>query len=256
MATLCLSHEVNGQQKNGGGGFPAPETLKTGDLIWPKPPGAIVPYNSRPGQTDSSDANRWEKEKAAYLAELRSKPDPTPEEKERYSALRNMSYREFVAEYLQNVSPGEVQPLGTGFVSVGHVGIIQVVNETPTVVEAMIGAGVRRLTYADWTAGRPGELIWVGRIKGITDEQRAAIAATAASFIGRPYNFWNFNLKDTSGFYCSKLAWLSILTATGFAPDDEANPKRILWFSPKQLMRSQHVEMIVSPGNYGAPVGE
>src|SRR5437016_3096965 len=67
--------------------FPAPESLQTGDLIWPKKPGAVVPYNSEPGAADKSDEQRWKKEKEAYLAELRGKRNPSSDEKARYSAL-------------------------------------------------------------------------------------------------------------------------------------------------------------------------
>jgi uncharacterized protein YycO len=230
--------------------FPAPELLQTGDLIWPKKPGAVVPYNSEPGKADKSDAGQWKREKEAYLKQLEKKNDLTAEEKARYTELERMTYKQFLARYLDNRSPGQATTYGTGNVSVGHVGIIQIVDGKPTVVEAMVKPGVRRISYASWIGERPGELIWVGRLKGVSTEQRAAVAETAASYVGRPYNFWNFNLSDTTGFYCSKLAWLSILTGAGFAPDDKPEPKRILWYSPKQLMQSAHVELIVDPGSY------
>jgi hypothetical protein len=67
---------------------PAASSLQAGDLIWPKKPGAIVPYNSRPGEAGESDATRWRKEKEAYLNQVRSEPSPSPQEKERYSALQ------------------------------------------------------------------------------------------------------------------------------------------------------------------------
>jgi uncharacterized protein YycO len=68
--------------------------------------------------------------------------------------------------------------------------------------------------------------------------------------VGAPYRFFNFDLGDTSGFYCSKLAWYCIKSATGTAPDDNANPRRILWYSPKRLMKSHHVTLLRNPGNY------
>ena len=234
--------------------FPPPEILQTGDLIWPKPPGAIVPYNSRPGEATNSDASRWEREKERYLSELRAKPNPTVEEKERYTRLQNMTYRQFIAQYEGGQAAGEITTFGTGNFFVGHVGIVQIVNGSPTIVEAMIGHGVRRLTYSKWLEDRSGERFWVGRLKNLSAEKRTAIAETAARYIGRPYRFWNFNLADDSGFYCSKLAWFSILKAAGFAVDDQPNPHRLLWFSPKQLMRSRHLEFIVNPGKYGAPI--
>jgi hypothetical protein len=231
---------------------PAPELLQAGDLIWPKKPGTIVPYDSRPGQAENSDAARWQKEKEAYLDQLRKKPEPSPEEKERYAALQKMTYEEFTGYYLSDRISGQPATYGLGNLDVGHVGIIEITNGTPFVVEAMIGYGVRRLSYADWLRGRPGELFWVGRLKGVPSEKRAAVSAKAAEQLGKPYDFWDFNLEDASGFYCSKLAWLSILQGAGFAPDDDPNPHRVLWYSPKQLTKSQHIEWIVNPGNYGS----
>jgi hypothetical protein len=240
--------------KSAANDFPSPDVLQTGDLIWPKKPGAVVPYNSQPGAAGTRDATRWQQEKDAYLAKLRTKPALSAEEKHRYSALRAMNYPEFVAQYLDNQKPGAETPYSNGATSVGHVGIIQIVDGVPTVVEAMIGFGVRRLTYKQWVEGRPGEFVWLGRLKGVSDAQKAAVAKTAANYIGKPYDFWNFNLSNTTGFYCSKLAWFSILTGAGFAPDDNSNPTRVLWYSPKQLMHSSHIEMIVNPGSYTAPI--
>jgi cell wall-associated NlpC family hydrolase len=231
--------------------FPAPDTLQSGDLIWPKKPGALVPYNSQPGEAKNTDAARWEKEKESYLGELRKKAEPTEDEKQRYSALQTMTYDQFVQQYLRGAEPDQPAAFGTGNFSVGHVGIIQIQEGTPTVVEAMIGFGVRRLTYSEWTKQRPGELVWLARLKDVSAEKRAAVAKVAASYIGRPYLFWNFNLTDDTGFYCSKLAWLSVLKGVGFAPDDNDNGHRLLWYSPKQLMRSPRLAFIVNPGNYG-----
>ncbi|MBV8282827.1 MAG: hypothetical protein JO347_12315, partial [Candidatus Eremiobacteraeota bacterium] len=226
--------------------------LEAGDLIWPKKPGVIVPYDSRPGQAENSDTARWQKEKEAYLDQLRKKPDPSPEEKERYAALQKMTYEEFTGYYLSDRVPSEPATYGLGNLDVGHVGIIEIRDGTPFVVEAMIGYGVRQLSYADWLRDRPGELFWVGRLKCVSPEKRAAVAAKAAEQLGKPYDFWDFNLEDVSGFYCSKLAWLSILQGAGFAPDDNKNPHRVLWYSPKQLTKSQHIEWIANPGDYGS----
>jgi uncharacterized protein YycO len=247
-ATLLVASTIDGQENPQ---FPAADILQTGDLIWPKKPGAIVPYNSQPGEAQNSEAARWETEKEKYLAELRKNPTPTDEEKQRYSTLQTMTYGEFVEQYLRGTEAGQSTAFGTGNFSVGHVGIIQIQDGTPTVVEAMIGSGVRRLTYAEWTKQRPGELVWLARLKDVSAEKRGAVAQIAASYIGRPYLFWNFNLGDDTGFYCSKLAWLSIFKGAGFASDDNVNVRRVLWYSPKQLMRSPHLQFIVNPGNYG-----
>jgi hypothetical protein len=230
---------------------PPANMLESGDLLWPKKKDAIVPYNSKPGQAGDQDAENWEKERDQYLASIRSKPDVTEQEKERYLILKNMSYPAFLGLYLDNEPLGGYSNFGNGPVSVGHVGIVQIVEGHPTVVEAMIGPGVRRISYSDWLKQRSDELIWLGRLKDVSPGKRAAAAKFAASMIGKPYRFFNFNLSDDSGFYCSKLAWLSIFKGAGFAPDGDENPARLLWYSPKQLMYSERILLLVNPGNYG-----
>lgn len=225
--------------------------LESGDLIWPKKPGVVVPYNSQPGKAGNDDATRWENERDAYLTELRKTANPTEEEKERYKVLKAMDYREFLSLYLDDVSPNQSTTFGNGPVSVGHVGIIKIENGNPFVIEAIVKPGVRKISYENWLRERPGELIWIGRLKGVPSEKRAAVAKIAEGYIGRPYRFWNFNLVDDSGFYCSKLAWLSILKGAGFPPDGKENPNRALWFSPKQLIKSRTIGLLVNPGNYG-----
>jgi hypothetical protein len=230
---------------------PAAALLQAGDLIWPKKPGAFIPYNSRPGEADKSDALRWRKEKEAYSNQILRNPNPSPQERERYAALQKMTYEEFAGYYLGGRIPGQPATFGGGGPEVGHVGIIEITDGRPFVVEAMWGSGVQRISYVDWLRKRPGELFWVGRLKGVLPEKRAAVAEKADEKIGKPYNFWDFDLKDANDFYCSKLAWLSILQGAGFPPDDDANPNRMLWYSPKQLMNSKHIELIVNPGDYG-----
>jgi Permuted papain-like amidase enzyme, YaeF/YiiX, C92 family len=229
---------------------PAAALLQAGDLVWPKKPGAIVPYNSRPGEAGERDAMRWQKEKEAYLDEVRREPNPSPQEKERYSTLQKMTYEEFVSSYLADRPAGQPATFGVGNLSVGHVGIIEITDGKPFVLEAIMGLGVRRISYADWLRDRPDELVWLGRLKGVPSEKRSAVAKRAAEQIGKPYNFWDFDLKDTSGFYCSKLAWLSVLLGAGFPPDDNPNPERVLWYSPKQLMKSNYIDLIVNPNPY------
>lgn len=234
--------------------FPSPGIFQDGDLIWPKKPNVVVPYNSKPGEATDSDAANWVRERDHYLADLKSKEAVTEEDKARYLAVKNMTYDEFVSLFLDDIPPDHSDPYSGGAIATGHVAIIQMADGKPTVIEAMDGIGVRRMSYDEWTKNRPGELVWVGRLKDMSAEKRAAVAATAAKYIGRPYLFWNFNLSDVTGFYCSKLAWFSILTGAGFPPDDNRNPNRPLWYSPKQLMKSGHIQMIVNPGPYGMPV--
>ena len=146
---------------------------------------------------------------------MQHKPTHTDEEKERFShSSRNElpAVRFFI---FRDSATGQPTAHAAVTSRLDTSGIIQIQNGAPTIVEAMTGFGVRRLTYADWTKERPGELVWVGMIEGCSNEKKAAVAAIAASYIKRPYHFWNFNLGDDTGFYCSKLAWLSIFKGAG-----------------------------------------
>jgi uncharacterized protein YycO len=134
-----------------------------------------------------------------------------------------MTYEDFVSYYLSDRIPGQPASFGVGGLDVGHVGIIEMIDRKPSVIEAMAGFGVRRISYEDWLRSRPGELFWVGRLKGVPLERRGAAAERAAEQIGKPYNFWDFDLEDASCFYCSKLAWLSIMRGAGFPPGDVAS---------------------------------
>ena len=229
---------------------PAAAMLQAGDFIWPKKPDAIIPYDSRPGKADKSDELRWKKERADYLKKLRGKGNLSKEEKERYAAIQKMTYEEFAGLYFGNSNSGEPSVSALGNLTVGRVGIIEIINARPFVLEAVVGLGVRRQSYANWLRDRPDELIWLGRLKGFPLRQRAAVAEKAAEQIGRPYNFWNFDLADTNGFYCSKLVWLAVMKGADFPPDDNPHSKRVIWYSPKQLMQSRHIELVVKPRDY------
>jgi hypothetical protein len=144
VATTLLATNWSYGQENPQ--FPAANILQTGDLIWPKKAGAIVPYTSQPGEAQKSDASQWETEKQKYLAELRKNPTPTDEETQRYSALQTMTYKDFVEQYLRGTDAGRSAPLGTGNFSVGHVGIVQIQDGTPTVVVCLHYSNYSALT--------------------------------------------------------------------------------------------------------------
>ncbi len=230
---------------------PPASILQSGDLIWPKKPNAFIPYTLKAGAAEENDGDRWRNEKKAFLKTFEYNPNPTEQERRQYEKIRPMTYDEFRAYYFDDRLPGVPAKYSTGAISVGHVGIIQSIDNQLTVVEAVLGVGVRRIPYAQWVTERSGEIFWVGRWKEPDGAKRAKIAEKAAEQIAKPYNFWNFDLEDTSGFYCSKLAWYSILKATGISADDNPARQRPLWYSPKQLMKSPHLELIVNPGNYG-----
>jgi uncharacterized protein YycO len=229
---------------------PPPELLQAGDLLWPKVPGVWVPYSSKPGTEQESEGAEWNRERDAYLAALHAKSETTDDEKARYRAISQLDYSSFKVMYLADSDPNQVTNFGASVVYVGHVGIVDIVDGKRWVYEALMGTGVRKILYSDWLIDRKGELVWLGRVKDASAAQRAKIATTALQYIDKPYRFFNFDLTDPSGFYCSKLAWLSITVATGLAPDDNPNPRRLLWYSPKRLMRSPHITMVYSPGNY------
>lgn len=231
-------------------GPPAVDDLQAGDLIWPKKPGEIIPY-AAPGQAVKTDRELWERDRDEYIAKLKSRPTLTEDEKRRIEILQRMSYDDFLKVYTEDVSPEGVTPYG-GVFGVGHVAIVRkIAGKPPTIVEAMWGIGVREIPYDAWKAERKGQMFWYGRLKDVAPKLRADVAAQAAREVGKPYNFWNFDLSDESGFYCSKLAWQVIRKATGIVVDDKPNPVRSLWFSPKQLLKSPHLEILQNPGHYG-----
>jgi hypothetical protein len=60
-----------------------------------------------------------------------------------------MIYEEFVSCYLGDPFRSAAT-FGLGGLNVGHVGIIEITDGKPFVVEAMWGSGVQRLSYTDW----------------------------------------------------------------------------------------------------------
>jgi len=231
----------------------APEavSLQSGDFLWPKLANKVVPYNSEAGEATDAARVQWEAERKAELSRLETLASLTEEERTRYTVLSNMSYQEFLSTYLADAPTGTVTPFGgIGPVATGHVAIVEVRNGTPWVIEAMLHEGVREIKYQEWLTARSGELVWHGRLKDAPADKRSQIAIVAKQQIGTPYNFWNFDLADQSGFYCSKLAWFSVWKATGRALDDNPRTKRSLWYSPKQMLKSNQVLILFNPGSY------
>lgn len=231
---------------------PDPKLFQTGDLVWPKKPGAYVQYHAGSANSPDEDRKQWLQERDAYLARMNAaKLDDL--DRERVKLLQNMEYREFLAVYEGDQAPGVPGAYSGGAVYVGHVGIIDIDKDGyPYVVEAMLNRGVIRSTYEDWLAARPGHLVWLGRINGISVDDRVKVAAAAKVQLGKPYAFWNFDLNDAKGFYCSKLVWFSVYRALGFALDGKTNPQRLLWLSPKQVLYLPRVDRLHDPGSYGS----
>lgn len=228
---------------------PDPATFQTGDFVWPKKPGAFVPYNSGSTNSPAQDRDEWLRERDEYIRKHSNSTDPLTQQ--RLATLRALEYREFLAVYAGAQAVGVPGAYSGGAVYVGHVGIIEIdANRTPWVIEALGSKGVVRQTYADWITARSDEVVWLGRLRQLAATQREKIAAEAKKNLGKPYDFWNFDLNDDSGFYCSKLAWLSIYRSLGFAVDGNDNPKRLIWFSPKQFLYVPTVDRLHDPGPY------
>jgi len=231
--------------------LPDPSLFQSGDFVWPKKPGAYVPYKSDAPSSPVNDEITWNRERDSYISRLKAKQVLDEVDREQIKVLPKLTFREFLAIYEGNEPPERPSGFsGSGFY-VGHVGIVDVDPDgKPWVVEALVKPGVRRISYDDWLKGRPGEMVWLGRLRGFSAADRQLVVQDARTHIGKPYNFWNFDLGDTSGFYCSKLAWHSIFGALHFPVDGRADPKRALWFSPKQLLYISAMDRIHDPGPY------
>jgi Permuted papain-like amidase enzyme, YaeF/YiiX, C92 family len=228
--------------------LPNPATFEPGDFLWPKPPGTIIPYQSG-AENVTDESAEWVTEKRQFIELVRTNPTASVEDREAAARLEDMTFATFKRRYLLDAAPDTVDPFGSlvSLLPVAHVGIIFFPRAGDPWVAEAVPPSVHLRSYPQWLAGRPDEIVWHGRLSGIPREQRALIAAEAIKYKGRPYHFFNFHLTDITGFYCSKLVWLSTYRALGLALDNDANPRRRFWFSPKQLMKSPHVCLLYSP---------
>ena len=240
---------------------PDASKFEPGDFIWPKRKGAIVVRNL-PTQAASTEERDWEAQRDRLLAQ------PTRSLKTSGVAerLKSMRYEEFERFYFEGASESAVArgiDIGGIKLSVGHVGIIEIDRQgTPFVIEAVptgslaiLGGGtVQRSSYQDWLARRPDSQLWHGRVKDLDRRARARILEEAAKQLGRPYDFFNFDLNDDSSFYCSKLAWMSVWRAASIPVDDDPDPQRgnrfPPWLSPKQLLNSRRILMLRKPDEF------
>jgi len=248
---------------------PNPETFQPGDLLWPKRKGAIVPRTRSlaPAAPPDQEGRAWEAARRQLLADPAAS-GLSPEVAER---LRTMSYEEFTRVYFSATAeeaPRSAPPprsrslLGVQQpISVGHVGLIElspggtayVIEATPTNPEGGM-AGVIRTAYSDWLKRYTNIQVWHGRLGNLAAEARRHIAEVARSQLGKPYDFFNFDLSDDRGFYCSKLVWFCTWRGAQVAPDDNPNPYRgnrfPPWFAPKTLLNSRRVQLLHNPGEY------
>jgi uncharacterized protein YycO len=128
-----------------------------------------------------------------------------------------------------------------------------VVEATPHRPDGSPG-GVLRVRYADWLTDFSDVQVWHGRFRDLDAPATQRIADVALGQLGKPYDFFNFNLIDDRGFYCSKLVWFSVWRAARIAADDNPDPNRgnrfPPWFSPKALIGASRITMLHSPGEY------
>jgi hypothetical protein len=230
---------------------PDPATFQEGDFIWPKTPGKFVPYDSSPEQQYLDAKHDWEAGRDAFVRRAKTAGDSA--DKKAAESLEHMEFREFLALYEADEKPGVPGTYSSGSpLYVGHVGILSFDSNKPVVIEAVWGKvkQVRVIPYEDWLKERPDDHVWHGRLKQVARSDRAKIAKEALTHKGTKYDFWNFNLNDDRGFYCSKLVWLSVFRQLQLPVDNNKDPHRLFWFSPKQLLHSNNTEILFSPGNY------
>ena len=206
---------------------PDPKQFQSGDFLWPKKPGVFVPYDAGPPRAQDADEAKWTEERDRFVANVITKaPYFTPAQTEK---MRRLTYSEFHSAYTgaRRTKSGTYSSVGP--IYVGHVGIVEIDEAgVPWVIEALWGRGVIRHTYADWLAERTGEVVWLGRLTKLSAAQRARIPVEARRQLGKPYDFWNFDLNDESGFYCSKLAWMAAFRSLNLAVDGNPNPSALL----------------------------
>lgn len=231
---------------------PNPQLFQAGDFVWPKKPQAYVPYNAGTSNSAAEDRALWRAERDAFLLKHAGAPTADPLDRQRIQVLQGMDYREFIAVYAGGQALGQPGVYSGGAFYVGHVGIIDIDPAgTPWVIEALMTKGVVRVRYRDWIEERFDSAIWLGRLKAFSSSARNDVVEFSRKQVGKPYNFWNFDLNDDTDFYCSKLAWLCCHRVLKISIDENPQSKRILWFSPKQMLNAKtSIEIIHNPGSY------
>ncbi|MFA7441421.1 MAG: YiiX/YebB-like N1pC/P60 family cysteine hydrolase [Sphingomonadaceae bacterium] len=223
---------------------PSASSLRTGDFLWPKSPHQYVPYRGGAAADPIIDALRWEEGRVRYLSQETSDDE-----------LRTLSFADFHARY---VGDPDVSPKGdrlnvanpTTELYVGHVALVLVEDGSPHVIEALYEQGVTIRPYEQWLTERPTAVVWHARLRNAEEKDCLALARAATAQLGKPFHFFNFDLLDDRGFYCSKLCWYAVWVAVGRSLDGNNESKRNFWFSPKQMMRSNELTILHSPAEY------
>lgn len=107
-----------------------------------------------------------------------------------------------------------------------------------------------KISYREFLDRHPEDGIWHGRLKDYTKEDRARVGAYAEIYArdNKPYQFFNLNLADESGFYCSKLPWLCVYKVLNISLDDKSTDGfRLFWFTPKMMLASKAITVLEPP---------
>lgn len=221
--------------------------LQSGDLIWTRGKDTPIPYSS----ATTNVVAEWEAGKKAFISALLArKATWSPNDAQQYTDLQGISYEDFDAFYFAGRKAAKMESYGSTTGVVGHVALILVEKDNAFILEANTDGGVKQVEILTWLRSRGDNLFWVGRIQNLSIEKRREIAIYAKQFIGQPYDFWNFDLSSTNGFYCSKYVWYCTWKCTGIALDKNDEPRRTFWLSPKQLTKSTYITFLVRPANY------
>src|SRR5262249_25550571 len=151
-----------------------------GDFLWPKKPGAFVPYNSEGALDYAEEKRQWVAAKKKFIETVKANPAASPQEAALARALVDMEFREFQSLYLADSPPNQPDQYGSDQVLyVGHIAIIQDRGTDKLVIEALMGKGVVRQTYAEWVKSRDGQIVWQARMKDRPAADRSRIAQAA-----------------------------------------------------------------------------
>jgi hypothetical protein len=238
--------------------------FQSGDFLWPARQGSFFPFARTRSLGANPEEREWEAEKRRFIEQARASADP--DQIAAAEQLEQISFEQFRALYFEDAGAPRTRgfsPFAAALPEVGHVAIIEIdAAGVRWVVEAMPKApnryeslysrfqnGVIRTRYDEWIKNHPAEVynIWHGRLRDIKPGQGDQIVNAAKQFLGRDYWFWSFDLSDYSGFYCSKLVWVSVWNSLSIALDGDSSFPRKFWVTPKTLINSNLVEVLHDP---------
>lgn len=134
---------------------------------------------------------------------------------------------------------------------VGHPAVVDVVGSRRYVIDATQSYGGVAITRFDkWIETSPQSSLWHGRLKYRSESELAKIAQAAASVKGKPYEFFELDLADDSGFYCSKFIWWAIYKALNVAIDDDPDSTRNWWLLPRDTAACACFERLYWPAEF------